>query len=156
MLDIPIPGRKTLHLCHAVLDYNGTIAVDGAIPQEMKALLKKVNEVLPITVVTADTHGTAQRECESIGISWRTFPRENAALFKEQIVQELGAAQTVCFGNGFNDIKMFEICALGVAVLDTEGMCAALLPHADILCRSMEEALSLLLYPKRIQADLRT
>lgn len=29
MITIEIPGRKPLHIAHVVLDYNGTIAVDG-------------------------------------------------------------------------------------------------------------------------------
>ena len=29
MLTIPIPGRSALQLQHIVLDYNGTIALDG-------------------------------------------------------------------------------------------------------------------------------
>jgi hypothetical protein len=29
MLTIDIPGYKVLHLAHLVMDYNGTLAVDG-------------------------------------------------------------------------------------------------------------------------------
>ena len=31
MIEIDIPGYKTLHLEHLVLDYNGTLAVDGVL-----------------------------------------------------------------------------------------------------------------------------
>ena len=34
---IEIPGYKTLGLDYLVLDYNGTIAVDGLIPPESKS-----------------------------------------------------------------------------------------------------------------------
>ena len=35
MLNIEIPGREPLALCHLVLDYNGTIAVDGKLLPEL-------------------------------------------------------------------------------------------------------------------------
>ena len=59
-------------------------------------------------------------------------------------------------GNGFNDIKMFDIAGLSIAVMDKEGVCAALIPHADVLVRSAEEALDLLIYTDRLRATLRT
>jgi len=61
-----------------------------------------------------------------------------------------------CLGNGRNDIGMFQEADLSIAVLDGEGMCASLLPYADILSRSMVEALSLLLNPDRVRATLRS
>jgi len=156
MIEIHVPGLKPYELKHIVVDYNGTIAVDGKIPAELKNLLVQLQKMVPVTVLTADTHGTARAQCEPLGLSVRTFPQENAALFKKEIVEELGADHVVCFGNGFNDIPMFKTARLSIAVLDKEGMCGALLPHATLLCRSAEEALSLLLNPKRIIADLRT
>ena len=36
MIQIEIPGRETLSIDHVVLDYNGTIAVDGILLEEIK------------------------------------------------------------------------------------------------------------------------
>ena len=64
--------------------------------------------------------------------------------------------QVACVGNGYNDVAMFDEADLGIAVLDAEGAYAGLIAHADILARSAAEGLSLLLYPDRIRATLRT
>lgn len=156
MIEILVPGLKPYEISHVVVDYNGTIAVDGCIPEELKPLLKALNQLVPVTVLTADTHGTAKAQCEPLGLTVRTFPQAGAAACKQQIVEELGADHVACLGNGFNDIPMFKTARLSIGVLDAEGMCGALMPHATILCRSSAEALSLLLNPKRIIADLRT
>ena len=66
------------------------------------------------------------------------------------------AGKAACIGNGFNDIKMFDIAELAIAVMDGEGVCAALISHADVLVRSAEEGLDLLLKPDRLRATLRT
>ena len=156
MIEILVPGLKPFEITQVVVDYNGTIAVDGRIPMELKAKLAKLSKLVPITVLTADTHGTAKAECEPLGLAVRTFPQESAAACKKEIVEELGPDNVACLGNGFNDIPMFKIARLSIGVLDVEGMCGALLPHATILCRSSAEAIDLLLNPKRIIADLRT
>ncbi len=156
MIEILVPGLKPFEISQIVVDYNGTIAVDGKIPMELKPKLVKLSKLAPITVLTADTHGTAKAECEPLGLTVRTFPQESAAACKKQIVEELGADNVACLGNGFNDIPMFKIARLSIGVLDVEGMCGALLPHATVLCRSSVEAIDLLLNPKRIIADLRT
>ncbi len=156
MIEIHVPGLKPYEIEQVVVDYNGTIAVDGVIPMELKQKLTKLSKLLPITVLTADTHGTARSQCEPLGLTVRTFPQAEAALCKKQIVEELGADHVACLGNGFNDIPMFKIARLSIGVLDAEGLCGALIPHATILCRSSAEALDLLLNTKRIVADLRT
>lgn len=156
MIEILVPGLKPFEITQVVVDYNGTIAVDGKIPMELKAKLAKLSKLVPITVLTADTHGTAKAECEPLGLAVRTFPQESAAACKKEIVEELGPDNVACLGNGFNDIPMFKIARLSIGVLDVEGICGALLPHATILCRSSAEAIDLLLNPKRIIADLRT
>ena len=66
------------------------------------------------------------------------------------------AAAADMLGNGFNDIQMFDAAQLSIAVLEREGMCAALLSHASVVVRSIEDGLDLLLKPDRLRATLRS
>lgn len=154
MLKIDIPGREVLEIESLVLDYNGTVAVDGALLDELKPRLLKLAERVKIYVLTADTYGTVQKETADFGIEVKTFPRDGAARCKAEIVRDL--PRTCCFGNGFNDIEMFKLADFSVAIVEGEGMCAALLPQADVLVRSAAEAFDLLLKPDRLRATLRT
>ena len=63
---IEIPGYKTMDLKYLILDYNGTIAKDGIIPESVKERLKKLSGIYEIYVLTADTHGTARKICEGL------------------------------------------------------------------------------------------
>ena len=155
MIRIDIPGReRELILEKLVLDYNGTIAADGRLIEEDRELIKKLAESLEVFVLTADTYGTVEKECEGLGVTVKTFPREGAGIFKEKIVKEMGGG--VCaVGNGFNDTAMCKAAELSIAVLDEEGLCPELLKWADILVRSSADALNLLLKPDRIRATLR-
>lgn len=155
MIAIDIPGRESISIEHVVLDYNGTIAVDGHVLEPLKErfceLLKKVS----VVVLTADTYGTVRAECEPLGLQIETFPRSKAAECKAEIVKGLSGG-VACFGNGFNDIAMFDECALSVAVIEGEGLCAGLLSHADVVVSSACDGLDLLLKPNHLRATLRT
>ena len=56
-MKIDIPDYKILDLKYLVLDYNGTIAVDGKIPQGVREQLKALSKELEVYVLTADTYG---------------------------------------------------------------------------------------------------
>jgi soluble P-type ATPase len=71
-------------------------------------------------------------------------------------VDELGAEHVVAIGNGANDAAMLQQAVLGIAVLGGEGLATACLTAADIVVPSIESALDLLLYPRRLVATLRT
>lgn len=154
-MKVDIPGYGFLDLEYLVLDYNGTIAVDGQIPEHMREGLKKLAERFRIYVVTADTHGNAKAQCSDLPVEIRTFPSLNAALAKREIVEGLGSDKCICMGNGRNDVQMCRIAGLSVAVMDAEGMYGGLLKEADICVRSMEDGLELLMNEKRLIATLR-
>lgn len=155
MLSIDIPDYKTLELEHLVLDYNGTIAVDGEISGKVKEQLRALSESLAIHVLTADTHGTAVEKCAGLPLNIRTFPDDGALKAKQAVVEELGAEKCVSIGNGRNDKLMCRDSALSVAVLGREGMSSRILGEVDVVTGSIEDALDLLIYPKRLIATLR-
>ena len=157
MLQIEIPGREQpLRLDVLVLDYNGTIACDGQLIDGIGERIRELCTKLPVYILTADTYGTVKRQCEGLGAEILTFPRAAAGECKEEIVRKLSVDQKVCVvGNGFNDVQMFDLAELAIAVLDTEGMYAGLLSHVDVLVRAAPDALDLLLKPNRLRATLR-
>ena len=155
MISIDIPGSGILNIEHVLLDYNGTIAADGILAPETSALIQQLCEQAQVTVLTADTYGTVEAQCAPLGVEVLTFPREGAARFKEDYAKSL-EGEVACLGNGRNDIGMFEQAALSIAVIDVEGACGKLLAHADIVARSCDEGLALLLHPDRIRATLRS
>ncbi len=152
---IEIPGYKVLDLQYLVLDYNGTIAEDGEIPEEVKERLHKLSKDLRIYVLTADTHGTARKMCEGLPVEIMTFPSDSAMYEKQRIQRGLGVRNCCAIGNGRNDILICQEATLSIAVVGKEGACSRLLRETDITVTSIEDALDLLLKPKRIIATLR-
>ena len=96
---IEIPGYKTLDLDYLVLDYNGTIAVDGLIPPAIKERLLLLGDSFKIYVLTADTHGTAAAMCDGLPLEIMTFPSGSAMNEKLRILSSLGAEHCIAIGN---------------------------------------------------------
>lgn len=155
MLRIAIPGREDLAIKNVVFDFNGTLAKDGVMAPSLAALVAEVKSTLAVYVLTADTYRSVENQCSNLGIRVHVLDREHGGAAKRRFVQELGAESTVCVGNGVNDAGMFEACALAIVVMGEEGCSTKSLASADIAVRSGEDALGLLLNPKRITATLR-
>jgi soluble P-type ATPase len=156
MIDLEIPGRGALQLEHLVLDYNGTLAVDGALLDGVAERLQALSHRLQIHVVTADTFGAAAEQLEGLPCQLTTLPPGAQDQAKLQHVRSLGPERCVCVGNGFNDALMLEAAALGICVMLGEGAAAASVQSADVVCTSITAALDLLEQPLRLTATLRS
>ncbi len=153
---LTIPGTGTLDLQHLVLDYNGTIARDGHLMSNLDKTLTELAETVTVHVLTADTGGTVTQELEGMPCRLHIIASGNEAEQKEAYIQALGADTVVAMGNGANDRLMLKAARLGIAVLEGEGTAASAILHADLVVRSMYDALGLLMVPQRIVATLRS
>ena len=154
-MKIEIPGFKVLNIKYLVLDYNGTIALDGCIADSVKERLKNLSKELEIYVLTADTHGTAASMCEGLPVTIMTFPGDAAMYEKVRILKELGEEQCAAVGNGRNDVLMCREAALSIAVMGEEGAYGKLIAETDVCVTSILDGLDLLENPKRLIATLR-
>ena len=154
-MKITIPEYKTINIDTIFLDFNGTIAVDGVIPLSVKERLIALAEEYRIYILTADTYGSAREQCRDLPVIIETFPSGPAKEYKREILKATGSKHCAAIGNGRNDESMLKEAALSVAVLDREGAYGKLLKEADLVVRSMQDALDLFLYPNRIVAGLR-
>ncbi len=155
MLKITIPGRGILNIQHVVFDFNGTLATDGKIHPSLKPLFSQLKEIAEIYVLSADTYGSVEEECGDLDIRVDVLSSKSGTVEKKEFVQKLGAESTVCIGNGVNDAGMFEVSALSIIIMGEEGCAVKALTKADIVVKNSEDALNLLLNPKRITATLR-
>ncbi|SCG81838.1 hypothetical protein DW1_0217 [Proteiniborus sp. DW1] len=155
MLIYNIPGRDRIEIENVVFDYNGTVAVDGKLIDDARELILKLKEYVNIYILTADTYGTVESQCKELGVKVATFPKEMASLSKKEIVEGLGPEKTICVGNGFNDIEMFKICKISVAVMENEGCSGKLLSYSDIVTKSIKDAIEIILSENRMKATLR-
>ena len=155
MLNVRVPGFGTLRITHLVLDYNGTLALDGRLLRGVKTRLERLARSLCVHVVTADTFGRARSELTHLDCKLEILAPGREARAKARYVRGLGASRVACIGNGRNDRLMLRVARLGVAVVQAEGAAAASLAAADLVLYSINDALDLFLEPRRLVASLR-
>jgi len=156
MLEINIPGYKKLSLQHLVMDYNGTLALDGKLFTESYPRLLNLAERLLLHVVTADTFGIARNQLAKLPCELVILPGDEQAPAKLAYIQRLGEDRVVAIGNGRNDRLMLQAAALAIAVVQGEGAANETCMAADIVAPNILVALDLLLVPKRLIATLRS
>lgn len=155
MITVTIPGRDPLTLEYAIFDLNGTLAIDGVLTEGVATRLSRLGQQLQCVIASADTHGTLASVAKGLGVEARRVERgaEKAALLRS--LRDPHGGGVVAVGNGTNDIEMFREADLAIAILDTEGAVTTALVTADVVCRSGEDAIDLLLNPNRLVATLR-
>ena len=155
MITVDIPGRGKLEIKHVVLDYNGTMALDGNLLPGVEEKLNLLGEIIKVHILTADTFGKCRNRCEGINGTVNILSQPVGAEEKEAFVEELGAENVVAVGNGTNDSLMLDRAALGIAVMGPEGMSVKALRGADVAVKDINEGLELLIKPDRLKATLR-
>jgi soluble P-type ATPase len=155
MITIDIPGRRTLNLMHLVLDFNGTIAVDGQLVPGVADCLAALVPDLDIHVLTADTFGMAAERLAGVDCRLSILPAGCQDETKLEYVKTIGCGQSVCIGNGRNDCLMLREAGLGIAVALQEGVALETVLAADVICTDIVSALELLRRPLRLKATLR-
>jgi P-type E1-E2 ATPase len=156
MIEISIPGDGSLRLSYLVMDYNGTLACNGALLEGVAERLTELARHLSLYVLTADTFGTARAVLADLPCTVHILPQVGQDHAKMAFVTQLGRGETVCIGNGRNDKLMLQAAALGIAIVGPEGAATDAVLAADIVAPSIQVALDLLLHPLRLVATLRS
>jgi soluble P-type ATPase len=151
-----IPGFGELALAHLVLDYNGTLALDGGLSPGVSERITALAGIMTVHVITADTFGTAAAALAGLAATVTVLGPGPEDAAKLAFVRSLGATATACIGNGRNDRLMLAEAALGLAVLGPEGLCRDALLAADAVFSDIRDALDVFLKPGRLTATLRT
>jgi soluble P-type ATPase len=153
-----IPGQNPIEARHLVLDYNGTLAVDGALAPGVAERLRELAlppHNLSIHVVTADTVGTVRDQLEGLPCTVSILGPQAQDEAKRLYLRGVGAREAIAVGNGQNDCLMLAEAALGIAIVGEEGAAAQAVLASRVVCRDILSALDLLRKPHRLSATLR-
>lgn len=155
MLKVTIPGRGTLVLEVLVLDFNGTLALDGKMLGSVKESLVRLSSFLEIHIITSDTYGTVERQCEDLSVQVKVLESMDHTKEKADYLSKFNPHHVVAIGNGSNDRLMLDRACLGISVIGFEGASIQALMAADLVVNNVEDAFGLLIETNRLKATLR-
>lgn len=155
MIEYKIPGYGLIKAKYLVLDYNGTIAIDGMLIPGVKEMLNRIAADLDVHVVTADTFGKAKTHLEGVKCRLSVLESGDQDIQKSRYIGLLGAGEVISVGNGRNDALMLKEAAIGIALIQEEGASPVTVCNADIVCKSVNDAFEIIMNPLRMTATLR-
>jgi len=151
-INLELRGGETKSFTDLVMDYTGTLSLDGTLLPGVAHCMERLAKDVRITVLTADTFGKAKDQLAGLPVDARIV---ETGRDKAEFVKKLGAERVIAIGNGRNDIAMMAMAGLRIAVIGPEGSSAELLLVADVVVSNILDALDLITNPLRLKATLR-
>jgi soluble P-type ATPase len=151
-IDLEIQGGIIRRFTDLVLDYTGTLSLDGILLPGVAERLVRISEGLRITIMTADTFGMAAAQTKDLPVEFRII---KTGVEKADAVLAMGGKNVIAVGNGRNDAPMMDKAGLKIAIMGPEGASAELVRVSDIVVRDIRDALDLIIHPLRLKATLR-
>lgn len=155
MIQVDIPSKGSMNLQILVLDFNGTLALDGQMFESVKNSLIRLSPFLQIHILTSDTYGTVEQQCKELPVQVKVLKSMDHTTEKADYLLQFNTQEIIAIGNGANDRLMLKQAHLGIAVIGFEGASMQTLQSADIVVNKIEDAFGLLLEPRRLKATLR-
>ena len=155
MISLNIPGFGPLNIEHLVMDYNGTIALDGNLMPGIGKIIKELSVDIEVHVLTADTFGQCEENLAELPVSIHIISGTSEDKAKLNYINSVGAKKCACIGNGRNDSLMLKEAALGIVVSGPECMSMIAARSADIAASDIAHALGLFTHPIRLMTTLR-
>jgi len=155
MIHIQIPGSHDLTIENILLDFNGTLAIDGCLIEGVKEQINQFSDCLGFHVITADTFGSVKKELKEVQCFLHIIPEQDQASSKWAYLQKLGPQNTIGVGNGANDVRMLKQAVVGVAVLGQEGLATQTLMASDLVINHILDLFAYFEKPNRLIACLR-
>ncbi len=148
-----VPYGETTEIDTIILDLNGTLSVNGKIPEGTKERLHKLRDLgFKVILFTGDQRGTAKDMCEDLAIDYRIT---DTGADKEKEMLKLETDKCAAIGNARIDIGTFKHAKLSILTLQAEGIHTEAIKHVDIIVPSITGALDLFLNKDSLCATLR-
>ena len=154
MISILRPGQEPLNVDFILIDFDGTLAIDGRVHPKAKDKVNLLAKRAKIYVLAKGEKERVEGVLNKVKTEVVWIPPEGASQAKLDLLRQLGRSRTVAIGNGVEDAPMIEEASLGICMLSQEGTAASTLQKADLVFTSILDALDFLLKPLRQQGTL--
>ena len=148
-----VPEVGEIEIKTIILDLNGTLSVNGKIPDGVKERFEKLNNLgIKVVLFTGDQRGTATDLCKEYGIS---FVRCKSGSEKEAAMKDYDTETTAAVGNARIDNGTFKHAKVSIATLQSEGIHADILNNVDVIVPSINDALDFFIDSDTFSATMR-
>lgn len=154
MISIHRSGMESLEIQSVLIDFEGTLAIDGRVHPKSKDKVNLLSRRTTIYIVVKSSRENAEKTLKKMKVEILYVTEEDSSQQKLDLLQRLGPRQTAVIGNGLDDVRIMEQAGLGMCVIGKEGSSAEAMAKADLVFTDILDALDFLLKPLRQRATL--
>lgn len=155
MITLLRPGHDPLAIDSILIDFEGTLALDGRVHPKVKDKLNLLAKRARIYILTEEKKEKVEEVLRKVKAEIVWLSEGQGSQEKSRWLDQVGPDRTVAIGNGLDDAEILDKAALGLAILSKEGTVVSTLTQADLLFPSLLDALDFLLKPLRQKATLK-
>jgi soluble P-type ATPase len=146
-----IPNYGQINLKYLILDYNGTLAIDGR-PIVSKDQITRLSHLYEIVVLSGNTFSGIKDHLDDYPLKVVVTPTGQD---KADYIQSLGPTACIAIGNGNIDVPMLEAAGLSIAVIGQEGCASRAVLSSDILVTAIQDAFDIISNEDKLHAVLK-
>jgi soluble P-type ATPase len=154
MISIQRPGMENLDIHFVLIDFEGTLAMDGRVHPKAKDKVNLLSKRATIIILTKSNREKVEEALRKMKVEILYVTEGDSSQQKLNALQRLGPHQTAVIGNGLDDVRIMEQAGLGMCVIGKEGASAEAMAKADLVVTHVLDALDFLLKPLRQRATL--
>ena len=148
-----VPEVGEIEITTIVFDLNGTLQVNGKIPDGVKERVSKLKaKGFLLVLFSGDVRGNASDIAKELGIEFRKCANGKE---KEKEFLTFDTNKTAAIGNARIDIGKFKHAKLSIATLQAEGIHVEILKHVDVIVPSINNALDFFLDEEVFKGTMR-
>jgi soluble P-type ATPase len=154
MISIQRPGQPPIDIEYLLIDYEGTLAMDGRVHPKAKDKINLLAKRISVYILTKGEREKIEERLRKLKAEILFFTEGDASREKLDLLRKLGPERTVAIGNGVDDAPMLEEAGFSICVIGREGASGETLKRADLVVTDILNGLDFLLKPLRQKATL--
>ncbi len=153
-ISIRRPGQFDLEIDYLMIDYEGTLAIDGRVHPKAKEKINLLSKRLTIHILTTGERVKVEERLRRVKAQLIFLTPGAAGEAKLDLLRRLGPERTVAIGNGADDVRVLEEAGFSICLIGREGASGEALQKADLVVTDILHGLDFLLKPLRQQTTL--
>ena len=154
MITLQSSSQAKLEIEHLIIDYEGTLAMDGRVHPKAKDKINLLAKRLNIYILVKGEQEKAEEVLKRVKAKIIFLKEPEPSAQKLEFLLNLGAPKTGVIGNGEDDVPMSKEAGFSMAIIGKEGGSGELIQSADLTFLTIVDALDFLLKPLRQKATL--
>ncbi len=154
MISIQRPGQPPMDIEFLLIDYEGSLAMDGRIHPKAKDKINLLSKRLKIYIFAKGEREKVEERLRRVKGEIIFLNEGKTSGEKLEVLKKVGLERTVVIGNGVDDPALFEEARLSICVIGKEGAAGEAIKKADLVVTDILNGLDFLLKPLRQRATL--